>query len=300
MSKEPELKIQLLTILICLCISALKAQTLNDPIYLSYQHVPRSEFQTNQNSETINFIELNATAPALKIDKRINLFNAAYCRYSTFSTSNNSTSNQFFPQSLFDIRYSLIFRAKIDSSWEAIVLPRLLLRSDLVQTITSEDFVPYAVLLANYSINKNPNFKIGIGVALNNDFSPNAVIPTGTFFYNGRKLKIEIAYPSATFLYKYSKDFEFGIYSNLDAAITHIYLNRFSSNHAYLRSMQFNISPTVSHRIHKNFFGHLKVGYAMLRKMELLDENHQPLRLIEENINPSLFFKLGISYRINE
>lgn len=309
MSKEPELKIQLLTTFVCLFVSVLKTQTLNDPIYVNYQHVPSSLFIDSSLSQTTNFIEMNATTPGIRLGSKSKLYNSAYFRYTDisyskdFSTFNNhfiEPSSNLYTKSLVDIRYSLILRVEFNSSWEAVAISRILLRSNFRNEMSNRDFVPYAVLLANYSINKNPNFKIGLGVALNNDFSPNAIIPTGTLFYNGRKLKIEIAYPSATFLYKYSKDFEFGIYSNLDAAITHIYLATPSSNHAYLRSMQFNISPTVSHRIYKNFFGHLKVGYAMLRKMELLDENHQPLRLIEQNINPSLFFKLGISYRMNE
>lgn len=295
MSKELHLNKLIFLICITTGIRKVDAQTLNDPIYLSYQYISQAETQNNPRSLALNSIEFSAISPAINLGSKARLYHALYGR----STSLNSPftlqpTHPLFPLSLYDFRYSLILRAELSPSWEAVILPRILLRSDFAHDISNRDFVPYLVALANYSVNKNPNFKIGIGLALNNDFSHNAIIPTGTLYYDSKKIKIEIAYPSATIMYKQSQNFEYGFFANLDASIS-----RVSANPVFLKSIQVLLAPSVSYRIYKNFFGHIKAGATLWRSMSLLDIDYQPIPNSEYSLNPSIFVRAGISYRIN-
>jgi hypothetical protein len=143
-----------------------KAQTLNDPIYINYSFQPKADFDSRNGNATTNFIEVNATAPAIKIGEKIKVFNAVYYRNSNFDYSSNFDQNNSFPSNLHDIRYSAIIRVQLNTKWELIALPRIMLRSDLSQSVNGNDFFPQVAVLATYAIKGNPNFKIGLGGAL--------------------------------------------------------------------------------------------------------------------------------------
>ncbi|MBP7478478.1 MAG: hypothetical protein KA797_08145 [Chitinophagales bacterium] len=277
------------------------AQTLNDPFYLNYYFFPKTDFKKTKGDFVANTFEMGATAPAIKIGSKLKLYNALYYRNTKFFFSDSFSEHASLPDILHDIRYSLIVRAEINKYFEIVALPRLLIRSDLSQTFGSADIFPYFVLLGNYAVNGNPNFKIGVGIALNNDFSRNALIPTGTLFYDSKKVKIEISYPNANFLYKQNKNFEWGLFANVDGYISRIAPYQYGLETAhYLRSFQLLIAPTLSHRIHKHLFAHAKIGYAGLRNLEIMDKDFIAIQNQNFKMNESIFFRLGISYRLND
>ncbi len=278
-----------------------QAQTIQDPIYINASLNSRVHIAAKNTFLSQNFLDINFTTPAIQLGKKMKWYHAVYYRNSNFDFSDSTSTNISIIPNLHDIRYSSIFRYSLCQSIEFVFLPRILIRSSLSQPMNEKDFIPYLVFLANFSPYNQPNLKIGLGLALNNDFSPNAIIPTGTLFYNNKKFKIEIAYPNAQFLFKKSKDFEFGLFANIDGSISRVSPISFGSEVAsYFKSFQIIMAPTFSHRIYNNFFAHLKIGYLGFRTVQHLDANYNSLSETKQNPAPSLYTKLGISYRLQD
>lgn len=278
---------------------SLKAQTLNDPVYFNYSLLPNADFDGKSGNVSTNFIEVNATPPAIKFGKKIKVFNAMYYRNSNFEYSNSFLQNNSFPKTLHDIRYTAIIRVQLNTKWEIVALPRIMLRSDLSQSINANDLFPQVAVLANYSINGNPNFKIGLGGALNNDFARNAFVPLGSLYYDGKEVKIEIVYPNANFLYKQSENFEFGLFASVDGAISRVSPFQLGNEGAnYFRTFQILVAPTASHRVYKNIFGHLKIGFATLRNFQVMNSDFKTIQNQDFDLKSSLFVRTGISFRL--
>ncbi|HEX8576260.1 MAG TPA: DUF6268 family outer membrane beta-barrel protein [Flavobacterium sp.] len=280
--------------------TTVKAQTLNDPIYINYSFLPKTDFENKTGGATTHFIELNATFPALEFGKSIKLFNALYYRTSDFEYTHTFPERGIFPSRLHDIRYSAILRAQVSKDWELIAIPRVMVRSDLNQKLNGNDLFTQVVVLGNYAVKGNPNFKIGLGIALNNDFERNAIIPIGSLYYDSKKIKIEIVYPNANLLYKQSPSFEFGIFATVDGAISRVSPFQTGTETVnYLRTFQLLLAPTVSHRLYKNIFGHAKIGFVPVRNFEFMNSNFKAFPDQKLELNPSLFFRAGISFRLN-
>ena len=280
--------------------AVVQAQTLNDPIYANYSWLPKADFSNNAGSTTTRWVELNATLPALKFGEKVKIFNALYYRNSRFDYTDAFPERNLFTSTLHDLRYSAIIRAQVSKNWEVVAIPRLMVRSDWSQQLQGNDFFPQVVVLGNYAYQSNPNFKIGLGVALNNDFRRNVIIPIGSLFYDSRKVKIEIVYPNAHFLYKQSSNFEFGFFATVDGAISRVSSFQIGTEGIhYLRTFQVLVAPTVSHRLYKNIFGHAKIGWATLRSFEWMNSDFEALQTQDFKLNPSLFFRTNISFRLN-
>lgn len=277
-----------------------KAQTLNDPMYINYSFLPETDFKSKTGSTTTRLVELNATFPSLKFGKKINFFNALYYRISDFEYTHAFPEREVFPSKLHDIRYSAIIRVHVNKHWELIAIPRVMLRSDLNENLNGNDFFTQVVVLGNYAVRGNPNFKIGFGIALNNDFERNAIVPLGSLYYDSKKVKIEIVYPNANFLYKQSPSFEFGLFTTVDGAISKVSpFQTNTENVNYIRTFQWVVAPTVSHWIYKNIFGHAKIGFTPIRNFETMNSNFEALPNQEFKLESSLFFRTGISFRLN-
>lgn len=138
-----------------------------------------------------------------------------------------------------------------------------------------------------------------MGAALNNDFGRNTFVPLGSLYYDSKKVKIEVVYPNANFLYKSSENFEFGLFASVDGAISRISPFQLSGeNIHYLRTFQLIIAPTASHRLYKNIFGHLKIGLAPVRRLETLNEDFNLVHHQNFDLKSNLFFRTGISFRL--
>lgn len=276
-----------------------KSQTLNDPLFLNYSVLPKTDFDGKNGSTTVNFFEANATFQALKFGKNVKFFNAVYYRNASFAYGNSFPHTNAFPNTLHEIRYSAIIRVPLNTTWEMVALPRIMLRSDLSQSINSNDFFPQVAVLATYAVKRNPNFKIGLGGALNNDFARNAFVPLGSLYYDSKKVKIEIVYPNANFLYKQSENVEFGLFASVDGAISKISQFQIGNENAnYLRTFQLLVAPTASYRIHKNIFGHLKIGVAPIRRFEVMNGDFKAIQNQDVDVKTSMFFRTGISFRL--
>ena len=287
-----------LTIVVLLFYFSVIAQTLKDPFYINYSLIPKNNFDSKNGYVTTKLVEINGGSPVINIGKKFKFINGLYYRNSIFIYSYSFSEKKLFPNNLHDIRYTAILRLQLNSKWEVIVLPRIMLRSDFNQSINSNDFFPQVALLAAYAIKGNPNFRIGFGVALNNDFARNAFVPLGSLFYDSKKIKIEILFPNTHFLYKYSENFEFGLFASVDGAILRITPFQLGSENAnYLRTFQLLIAPTVSKRLYKNFFVHLKIGFVPICNYEAMKSNFEAIQIQNYNLKSNLFLRTGISFR---
>ena len=281
-----------------LCLGT-KAQTLKDPVYFNYSALPFTNPENGKGQLDINYFETNLAIP-VTLGKKVQLINAFYYRYSDFGFNSDFT-NQRFSGNLHDIRYSAIIRAEISERIELISIGRVMVRSDLQSNLGGNDFFPFGLLLANYAIKGNPDFTIGFGIALVNDFNYNSIIPIASLNYETDKVKLEIVYPNINFLFKKSESFEFGLFANVDGNISRISQQNIGLNDAnvqFQRNLQILVAPTVSHRIYKQVFGHLKIGLAPLTELQYLDSSYEKIEGYTQRFNPSLFIRTGISYRL--
>ena len=242
---------------------------------------------------------MNAGTPPVKIGKAINWFNSFYYRNTSMSFSDAGIHEQHYPSQLHDIRYSSVFRLQLKDRYEIVAIPRLMMRSDLNQTLTAKDLFVQTVLLGIYAVKGNPNFRIGLGIALNNDFERNTITPIGALYYNSKKFKAELIYPNANIFFKYSEKFEFGMFASVDGAISRIrpFIHD-GEQVTYFRSLQLLIAPAVSRQIYRNLYGHLKIGFSPVRYYEKLDPGFNPVAGQRHELENNLFVRTGISFRI--
>jgi hypothetical protein len=276
--------------------TSLKAQTMEDPIYLNYTHQFKSAANDSSGKSVTNFFELNITGPTIKIGKRVTCNPAIYYRNTAIQYESVPVS---FPTILHDARISGIFRGNISKYFEVVFLPRILLRSDLGGQLGGGDFFPYLVLLGNYAVKGNPNFKIGVGVALNSDFNHNVIIPTGTLLYNTHNCRIEVAYPNANFLYKYKRNWEIGLFANVDGSISKTQFASMNQvEETYCKSSQLSIAPAMSYRLYDQFYAHIKLGVSTLRSLKLLDNEFNSIPDQKLSLASTPFLRVGLSYRL--
>ena len=288
-------------LLFIIIVSEAKAQTLKDPIYLNFSFFPASISGTNATDLSISSVEANLGTPVIKIGNKIQLINILYYRNSRFDFQpNNSIENETLASDLHDVRYSAVFRVNISKRVEFLSINRILIRSDLKEDINSDDFFPFLIALGNYSIGGDPNFTIGVGVALTSDFRYNALIPIAALRYESEKTKLEIVYPNLNLLYKKSPNLEFGLFGNVDGAISNVQGNSFDNTTIqYQRNLQVLIAPTVSFRIFKQIFGHLKAGIVPISNIQALDGSFQKIDVLSRELDPHFFVRSGISLRLN-
>jgi hypothetical protein len=277
------------------------AQTSKDPIYFNFSQLPQTNFAESNGNLTTFLFECNVAYPILKIGKNLKIFNAIYYKYLNADYSILSAHNQPFPTSLHDARYSAIIRTQLSEKWEIVSIPRLIIRSDLRQPINRNDFFSQVTVFATYAVKGNPNFKIGIGGALNNDFARNAIVPLGSLYYESKKVRIEILPPNANFLYKKSENLEFGIFASLDFTTSRVSPFEIANDDInYLRIFQLFLAPTVTRRLYKQLFGHLKIGFVPIRNLEPLYDNFEVLTNKDFDLEPNIFFRTGISFRLKD
>ncbi len=68
----------------------------------------------------------------------------------------------------------------------------------------------------------------------------------------------------------------------------------------YLRTLHVVVAPALSHRMYKNFFAHLKVGYTPVRGYQFLNDNFQAIQPTGNNLRATAFVRMGISYCLEQ
>ena len=91
------------------------------------------------------------------------------------------------------------------------------------------------------------------------------------------------------------------MFANVDGNIYRISQQNMGINNTnvqFQRNLLILVAPTVSHRIYKQVFGHLKIGLAPLTELQFLDSSYEKIEGYTQRFNPSLFIRTGISYRL--
>jgi Domain of unknown function (DUF6268) len=295
------MKTNILLVIHCIIVmGSAKSQSINDVSYFNYSLFPKANFQQKNGNVSLNKFELNISTPPIQMGKKFKLINSVYYKNNQLAYSSNFPERNLFPRSLHDVRYNALMFLQIKKNWEMLGIFNAIIRSDFKQPLSSNDFFPTAIVGLIRSVKGNEKFKIGAGViGITSDFQRNAVLPFLILLYESKKIKAELLYPRANIIYKYSPNFEFGVFSMVEGAISHT--SSFTVNNEktnYFRTFDWVVAPAVSHRIYKSIFAHLKVGYAPIRNIELLNSDFNPLKNQDYKLQSSLYIRAGISLRV--
>lgn len=290
----------LLVFPLMMMFSTLLAQTDNDPVYINYSMFPSRDMKELDASATYSQVEANVILPGFNLGEKTKVYTNLNYKLSTYNF--DDTEAGVLPEQLNDIRLGFIVRHKIAENWEAILAPRINLRTDFEEKLTKRDFFPSVHLLGIRTAKNNPNFTYGLGVSYNNEGVKNLVIPLAILQYKTEDMRIYTIIPSFAYIMMTpSPKFEYGLSVNLEAGLFHI--DRFSADNSpnYLSTQNITIAPTIGYQFSKNFWLNAKAGYALPGKYHLLDADFENLPATEENsFKGGLYFSGGISLRVKE
>ena len=291
------------TVLFCLLgFLNTNAQTLSDAIFANYTFMPNS-YKTGDNATLgIHNAEVNLVAPPIKIGERIQIINGLYYRFTDFNSRFKQGEIGYdLSNTLHDARYNLILRVKLADRWGLVGMGRFIMRSDLRSRVSGRDFFPFGLLIATYTIKKEPLIRVGFGAVVTSDFSYNSILPFATFRYESKKIKFEIIYPNLNLVYKHSESFEFGLFGAVEGAIYRVAEREEADQIRFFqKNVQILIAPTFTHRIYKQIFGHLKVGVIPYSTFDQWNSDYEPIPQASRSTEPSMFIRAGISYRLKD
>lgn len=290
----------ILTLLTLTSVASLLAQTDNDPVYINYSLFPSRDFKEMEGSAVYSQVEANVILPGFNLGKNTKVY--TNLNYKLSSYNYEETNADYLPEQLNDIRLGFIVRHKIAENWEAILAPRINLRTDFEEKLSKRDLFPSVHLLGVRTAKNNPDFMYGLGVSYNNEGIKNLVIPLAILQYKNEDMRIYTIIPSfAYFMMTPTPKFEYGLSINLEAGLFHI--DRFSADNSpnYMSTQNITIAPTIGYQFSKNFWLNAKAGYALPGKYHLLNADFDNLPITEENsFKGGLYFSGGISLRVKE
>jgi Domain of unknown function (DUF6268) len=281
-------------------LNIVNAQTIKDVTYFNYSLFPKANFDAKNGNAAINKFEFNFSTPPIQIGKKLKLINSVYYKNSQLAYSSDFPERDVFPTTIHDVRYNAAMLLQLKKNWEILGIFDAALRSDFKQSLSGKDFFPTGILGLVHSVKGNEKFKIGGGIiAVTSDFERNAALPFFILLYESKKMKVELLYPRANIIYKYSPNFEFGLFSMVEGAISRVSPFTFNNETTnYFRTFEWVVAPSVSHRVYKSIFAHLKIGYSPVRNIELLNNVFEPLKNQDYKLQSSLYLRAGFSLRI--
>src|SRR5690606_33795418 len=158
---------------LCLGLSFLSvwAQTDNDPLYVNYSFFPSREMKDVEGSAVYNQLEANVILPGIRPSKSTVIY--TNLNYKSSHYNFEDTSSDVYPNSLNDFRLGFIVRQKITENWEAIIAPRLNVRTDFKEKFSKRDIFPSLHILGLRTSPKNENLIYGLGISYNNEATKN-------------------------------------------------------------------------------------------------------------------------------
>jgi len=279
---------------------SLFAQTNNDPVYINYSYFPVRDMEKIEGNAVYNQLEANVILPGFNLSKSTKVYTNLNYKLSNYSF--DETSFNVYPDQLNDIRLGFIVRQKITENWEAVLAPRLNVRTDFSEKFGKRDLFPSVHLLGLRTSEKNKDLTYGLGISYNNEAKKNLVLPLVFFQYKSEKFRAYTIIPSfAYFLMTPTSKLEYGLSLNLEAAMFHIKRFSFDNSPNYLRTQNITIAPTLGYRFYKNFWFNLKAGYALPGKYQFLDADFEDLPVTEDNkFKGGFFINGGISLRVTD
>lgn len=283
-------------LLLFLCFTA-SAQIGNEPIYVNYSYVPKSEFRDVPGESSLKFLEANAITPTIELGKTQinNAFNYKLSAYGFESAS----PGVYLPGNLHDIKYTLIIRHKFNETWGMLAVPKINIRGDF-NTIGARNVFGGAAILATREPANNPNLQYAFGVTYNNDFRKNSVLPAAIVNYKNDNWRINLILPSnGSIAYLHSDTFEYGMYFSLEAGIYALEeYNIYNSHIEYLRTFNAVAAPSFAYNIFGKFWVNGRAGVDFARSYHLLEHDYDVHDdRLENNLKPSLSLGIGLSFR---
>jgi len=274
------------------------AQTDNDPIYVNYHFFPSRDMKEADGSAVYNQLEANLILPGFNLGKKTEVY--TNLNYKNLNYNFEETDADFLPETLNDFRLGFIIRHKITDNWEAILAPRINLRTDFGEKLTKRDFFPSVHLLGIRTATNNPDLTYGLGVTYNNEGVKNLVLPLGFLQYRNENIRIYTIIPSFAYvMLTPSPKFEYGLSVNLEAGLFHV--QRFSADNSpnYLSTQNITIAPTIGYQFAENFWLNFKGGYALPGKYRLLDSDFDEIQMTQDNaFKAGLYVNAGLSFRV--
>lgn len=290
----------ILALLTLTSVAPILAQTDNDPVYFNYSYFPSRDMKEVDAAGTYSNLEANVILPGFNLGEKTKVY--TNLNYKLLNYNFDEGNAEFLPDQLTDIRLGFIVRHKIAENWEAILAPRINLRTDFEEKLSKRDFFPSVHLLGVRTAKNNPDFMYGLGVSYNNEGVKNLVIPLAILQYRNEDMRIYTIIPSfAYFMMTPSPKFEYGLSINLEAGLFHV--DRFSADNSpnYLSTQNITIAPTIGYQFAKDFWFNAKAGYALPGKYHLLNADFDNIPFTEENsFKGGLYFSGGISLRVKE
>lgn len=281
-------------------IFPLTAQTDNDPVYVNYNYFPARDMEKMEGNAVYSQVEANVILPGFNIGKKTKVYTNINYKLSNYNFKEETVD--YLPEQLNDIRLGFIVRHQIAKNWEAILAPRINVRTDFSEKFGKRDLFPSVHLLGVHTSGKNPDLMYGLGISYNNEGIKNLVIPLAILQYKTENLRIYTIIPSfAYIMLTPSSKFEYGLSVNLEAGLFHI--DRFSADNSpnYLSTQNITIAPTLGYRFYKDFWFNFKAGYAMPGKFQLLNADFDNLPITEDNkFKGGFYINGGISLRVKE
>jgi Domain of unknown function (DUF6268) len=277
-----------------------QAQNANEFLSINYYHLRQSEFKDIGGKAALNNFEVNLVTPAIKLGRRTTINNGLYYRMSDYSFENLHTDWSGLPDRLHDIRYSLIFRHQLSQRWTLLMTPRLSVRSNFDESLSSDDLFPGITALALRTTSSG-RMRWGIGLTYNNDFHRNTIMPVAALYYASERMRLNITLPNnGQLIFTPSKRFEYGLSFNIEPAIYHINditINKYPVK--YLRTLNALVSPTASYNLAGNIWLSARAGFVLMRNYDLWDQDYEAKDDVMENhIDPAPFASAGISMRL--
>lgn len=288
------------TVVLFISIFPSFAQTDNDPVYVNYYLFPSRDMKEIDGNAIYNQVEANVILPGFNLGKKTKVYTNLNYKLSNYNFE--EVNADYLPEQLNDIRLGFIVRHKITDNWEAILAPRVNLRTDFEEKLSKRDLFPSVHLLGVRTAKNNPDFMYGLGVSYNNEGIKNLVIPLAILQYKTEELRIYTIIPSFAYIMMTpSPKLEYGLNINLEAGLFHI--NRFSADNSpnYLSTQNITIAPTLGYQFAKNFWLNVRAGYALPGKYHLLNADFDNIALTDDNsFQGGLYFSGGISLRVKE
>ncbi len=290
----------ILTFILVILLLPIWAQTDNDPLYVNYSFFPSREMKDVDGSAEYNQIEANVILPGIKPFKSTIIYTNLNYKLSSYNFE--KTGSDVYPNSLNDIRLGFIVRQKITEDWEAVLAPRLNVRTDFEEKFNKRDIFPSVHLLGIRTSPKNENLIYGLGVSYNNEATKNLVIPLLFLQYKTDEFRAYTIIPSfAYFMMTPSDKLEYGLSVNLESAMFHIQSFSLDKSPNYLRTQNITIAPTLGYQFAKDIWFNCRAGYAIPGKYHFLDADFDELPGMEKNKFKGGFSAMaGVSLRVKE
>ena len=264
----------------------------------SYSSAPQSEVQTG-NKLGINIVDINLITPTISIGKNTKLNNIISYRSLNYNLDVGSQKNFSHPGSLNDIQYSLLIRQKLNDSWNLMVIPQVIIRSNFKNSFGSRDFFPAVAMIAMNKSKNHEGLQWGYGASYSRDFTKNTITPLFAVNYTSPKYRVDLLLPiKAQFVMTPSKLWEYGVDATFETGIYHIgSKNDFYGS--YVRTINIPVGLTAAAKISGMFWVKAKIGMQFLREYDFMDSSFKTADFQEFKIKSAPYVSVGVSMRLN-